>query len=120
KYAAASYYMGRIFEDQGMSGKAMKEYRQVLEDNISEKLTKSSVTIDFGAIFSDLGLIDQAEEEYRRLLRLHPDYADLHFHLGIILRKKGEADEAMEQFKQAIKLNPHYMEARRKYWESAQ
>jgi tetratricopeptide (TPR) repeat protein len=71
-------------------------------------------------VFSDLGLLDQAEAEYRRLIKDHPEYADLHFHLGIVLRKMGLDDEAMEEFRIAIKLNPHYMEARRKYWESAQ
>ena len=98
----------------------MKEYRQIIEDLMGDKLEKSSVTIDLGAIFSDLGLLDQAENEYRKMIKIHPEYADLHFHLGVILNKKGKPDDAMEEFHIAIKLNPHYMEARRKYWESAQ
>jgi tetratricopeptide (TPR) repeat protein len=120
KYAAARYYVGRIYEEQGAFNKAMQEYRQVIEYSLGAKIAKGSVTIDFGAVFSDLGLLDQAEREYRRLVKEHPEYADLHYHLGIILKKKGMPDEAMEEFKIAIQLNPHYMEARRSYWESAQ
>jgi tetratricopeptide (TPR) repeat protein len=120
KYAAARYYVGRIYEEQGAYNKAMQEYRQVIEDALGNKLEKGSVTIDFGLVFSDLGLLDQAEREYRRLIKEHPEYADLHYHLGMILKKKGLSDDAMEEFRIAIQLNPHYMDARRSYWESAQ
>ena len=87
---------------------------------MGKQITQPLVTVNFGLVFSDLGLLDQAEREYRRLIQDHPTYADLHFHLGMLLKKRGRIDEAMEEFGIAIKLNPQYMDARRKYWESAQ
>jgi tetratricopeptide (TPR) repeat protein len=99
--------------------KAVVEYRRIIEENLSKQVFKEGITVNFGLVFSELGLLDSAEREYRRLILEHPTYADLHYHLGMLLRKRGRNDEAMEEFGVAIKLNPHYMEARRKYWDAA-
>ena len=120
KYAAARYYLDRIYQDQGAFNKAMAEFRRVIEDHLCTFLQPGGVTVNFGLVFTDLGLLEQAEREYRSLLKDHPEYADLHYHPGMVLKKRGKSDEAMDEFQNAIKLNPHYMEARRKYWESAQ
>lgn len=119
RYAAARYHAGRVHEELGQMVKAMQQYRQVIEDHLGTQIDPVGVTLDCALVFDDLGLLDQAEREYRRLVKEHPDYADLHFHLGMVLKKRGRTDEAMEEFGFAIRLNPQYMEARRRYWETA-
>ncbi|MFZ2957886.1 MAG: tetratricopeptide repeat protein [Candidatus Ozemobacteraceae bacterium] len=119
RYAAARYHIGRIHQDQGNASRAAAEFRRVIEDNLSSRISEGSVTVNIALVFSDLGLLEQAEREYRSLVRKHPDFADLHFQLGMVLKKRDKSEEAMEEFSLAIKLNPQYMEARRKYWEAA-
>ncbi|MBF0407731.1 MAG: tetratricopeptide repeat protein [Candidatus Riflebacteria bacterium] len=119
KYIAPRYYLGRLLEDNGEFRQAMNEYRRVIEYGLGKKILEERVTVNCGSVFSDAGLLEDAEKYYRKLLREHPDYADLHYQLGIVLKKMGKTDEAMEEFHFAIKLNPQYMEARRKYWETA-
>lgn len=119
RYAAARFYTGRVCEEMQQVQRAMQHYRQVIEDHLGHQINPVGVTLNCALIFDDLGLLDQAEREYRNVLKEHPDYADYHYHLGMILKKRGRIDEAMEEFGVAIRLNPQYMEARRKYWEAA-
>ena len=55
---------------------------------------------------------------YRRILKeiekeiqVHPDYADLHNQMGLLLMMEGDQEGAEREFVLAIRLNPKYREA---------
>lgn len=52
--------------------------------------------------------IPSFEEE----IRVHPDSAEGHFHLGEAYLESGRNNEAIEAFKQALRIKPDYVEAR--------
>jgi len=51
--------------------------------------------------------IDRHADEVRRC----PDYPDLHYRYGILLRADGRLGEAAEQFADAVRLHPTYVDA---------
>ncbi|MBF0543135.1 MAG: tetratricopeptide repeat protein [Candidatus Riflebacteria bacterium] len=119
RYAAPRYYLGKLHQEMGEFRQAMNEFRRVIEECLGKNIHEISITVNCGLIFSDAGLLEESEKYYRKLLKEHPDFADLHLQLGLVLKKLNKVDEALDEFHFAIKLNPQYMEARRKYWESA-
>jgi Tfp pilus assembly protein PilF len=54
------------------------------------------------------GKVDEAEKHFREALRLHPEYANAHFYLAKILKKKGLLREADLHYREAIRINPEY------------
>jgi len=48
----------------------------------------------------------------QELLRLHPDFPDLHHLLGVAYDAEQMIDDAIEEFEQALRLNAAYVEAR--------
>jgi Flp pilus assembly protein TadD len=49
--------------------------------------------------------------EYRTVVRLKPDYAEAHNHLGGALARQGKQEEANAEYREAIRLKPGYAEA---------
>jgi tetratricopeptide (TPR) repeat protein len=56
-------------------------------------------------------MIDTQIGNIRCGLRLHPNHADLHYRLGLLLRHSGDLHGAIEAFQQAISINPNYVKA---------
>ncbi|NJD09499.1 MAG: tetratricopeptide repeat protein [Gemmatimonadetes bacterium] len=48
---------------------------------------------------------------FRQVLLRHPDFADVHNHVGLCLSFLGEPQEAIAQFDEALARNPAYVEA---------
>ncbi len=48
---------------------------------------------------------------HRQELARHPNYPDLRYRYGVLLRAEGRGTEAMEQFAEAAQLNPSYAQA---------
>jgi len=55
--------------------------------------------------------IDEAIPHFRATLKLEPDDANSHNHLGVALIGKGEVEEAIVHYREAIRLNPDFAEA---------
>ena len=55
--------------------------------------------------------LDQAVRHFQQALRIHPNYAQAHNNLGIVLDDQGKADEAIEQYRQALRIKPNYAQA---------
>jgi tetratricopeptide (TPR) repeat protein len=48
---------------------------------------------------------------YEKAVEINPNYADLHYHLGMYQAKKGNHRQAIEAFLRALKINSHYIQA---------
>ena len=56
--------------------------------------------------FTKLGQIDKAVRSYKKVLQIKPDYAEVHYHLAILLLKQDKKDEAHKHFQEALRLKP--------------
>ncbi len=56
-------------------------------------------------------LLHKQVERHQECLQAHPNYADLRYRYGVLLRAEGRGAEAMEQFAKAVELNPSYVQA---------
>lgn len=56
-------------------------------------------------------LIDLQIGRLHDALDAHPDYADLHYRLGLLLRSKGDLDGAVTAYRHAVEINPNYAKA---------
>jgi tetratricopeptide (TPR) repeat protein len=54
---------------------------------------------------------DAALDAFRILLSSKPDFADVHYMVGVLLDRRGDQDAAIESLRAAISLNPSYAEA---------
>jgi serine/threonine-protein kinase len=52
--------------------------------------------------------LDRAIAAYRAAIRLKPDYAVAHYHLGTALSDQGKLTEAIAELREAIRLKPDY------------
>jgi Flp pilus assembly protein TadD len=58
-----------------------------------------------------LGRLDEAISEFREVLRIHPEDAEMHCNLGVLLARKGLVDQAVEEFRTALRLDPNLTRA---------
>jgi tetratricopeptide (TPR) repeat protein len=66
---------------------------------------------DLGNKLFEENKLSEAEPILKEVLRLNPDYADVHNKMGIICNLKGDLRRAAEHFEKALELNPRYTEA---------
>ena len=57
-------------------------------------------------------LLDRQLTVHAEQVALHPEYADLHYRYGVLLRSQGRLGEALAEFKQAVEINGSYVQAR--------
>jgi len=62
-------------------------------------------------ILHNLKMWGNAEKIYRSLLEKNPNFADVHFHLGLSLMNQGKTTEAIDSFRNAVHINPNYINA---------
>lgn len=56
-------------------------------------------------------LIDRQIERHRENVNQHPNRADAHYRLGLLLRHQGRLEEAVAEFQEAVAINPVYLKA---------
>jgi predicted O-linked N-acetylglucosamine transferase (SPINDLY family) len=66
-------------------------------------------------VLASSGRNDEAIVEYEQAIALRPDYAEIHFNLGIAQRISGNTQEAMAAYRRAIAINPRFAEAFNNY-----
>jgi len=57
------------------------------------------------------GQFDQAEAHFRTALKIHPQDAETHNNLGVVLADQGQFEEAMSHYRQALKIKSDYVGA---------
>lgn len=91
---------------------AMEHYQVALQLEPKHK----EATYNLGDILHDMSmcasgsekkrLLSEAAQVFRGLLEIHPDYADAHNTLGMILQDSGDLDGAVNCFERAIECDP--------------
>ena len=56
-------------------------------------------------------LLAQQVDAHAEQVTLHPEYADLQYRYGVLLRSQGQLGDALEHFQQAVAINPGYVQA---------
>jgi len=64
-----------------------------------------------GACYQSLNHLDASIKMFETAVSLKPDYAEVHFNLGVVLKVSGRANLAVESYKKAIALLPNYLGA---------
>lgn len=65
-----------------------------------------------GVRAGDAGKLADALAEFREAIRLAPELADAHLHLGLALERTGKARDALAAYDEALRLRPGLVEAR--------
>ncbi|MDA3787435.1 MAG: tetratricopeptide repeat protein [Desulfobacula sp.] len=110
KHIDLNYFIGICLNNIGDFQGAMESFKIIYETepwNIPNKLAMA-------IIFHNLEMWDNAEAIHRNLLEKNPNFADVHFHLGLSLMSQGKTSEAVESFKTALLINPNYVDAQLK------
>ncbi len=69
-------------------------------------------SLRLGKRFYERGMLEPAVEHLERVVRLRPEFADVHYMLGMLYERRGELDAAVASLSEALRINPGYAEAR--------
>lgn len=108
KHTDLNYFTGICLNNIGKFQGAMESFKKLQEidpDHIPNKLK-------IAIVFYNLEMWDNAEKINRDILEKNPNYADVHFNLGLSLIHQGKAFEAAQSFKNALIINPNYINAK--------
>lgn len=104
--------------NHGLYPASIIEFNSVLDltDEDSEQYKLALFYI--GEAYSTLGLnhlrlnrLDLAEDELKQALLIHPNYADIHYHLALTYYKRKDYEKAEGHFSSALEINPSFARA---------
>ena len=64
-----------------------------------------------GACYAALGKLEDAVQNYQNALVIKPDYSDVSYNLGNVLRDLGQLEDAVKSYKKTIAIEPNYLAA---------
>ena len=108
QYADIHYNLGLAFLGQGQVARALASFESALE--INHNYLQARIKIVVAHIY--LGKLDEALVALTALISSFPDYADLHYYLGLLQTSRKEWENARGSFMRALAINPSYKEAK--------
>lgn len=99
---------GQAYEESGMFGDAIQEYRKAL--SLYEKMP--DVKLALAKLYVRAGQPDRAKQEFEDILKLSPDRPEAHTWLGILYYKLGRKDLARRHWEKAQQADPNDLAAR--------
>ncbi len=102
------YFIGICLNNIGDYEGAMASFSKILKTEPWNIPTKLKIAV----IFHNMKLWSNAEEIHRQILAKNPNFADVHYHLGLALMSQAKPEEAADAFSTALAINPNYTEAR--------
>ena len=64
-----------------------------------------------GSFYKSNDQLDVAVKKFKQALTLKPDYAEVHYNLGVTLRELGQIEEAIKSYKNALNIKNTYPNA---------
>ena len=113
------YTRGIGLYDKGLYTEAIVEFERVLKTVPGKDAPERKLASYYmGESYANLGLahlhmrmFQRAEGELKFALMLHPEYADLNLHLGVVYYKQGKLEDASLSLQKALSINPKYSKA---------
>lgn len=99
---------GSAYEESGMLGDAIQEYRKALQ--LFERMP--DVKLALAKLYVRVGQHDKARQELEEVVKLKPDAAEAHTWLGILHYKAGQRDQARHFWELAQQADPNDHSAR--------
>jgi Flp pilus assembly protein TadD len=99
----AFYNLGRVYEKQGMTEEALKQYQQAvrLEPNYGVAHFRMGLALE------RLQRIDEARAAYGEAIRLNPSILEAQLRYGILSYNVGDIERAMASLSRVIKVSPY-------------
>lgn len=99
--------LGFLYFERGMLEKAVSYFQKSLAIEPS-----AAVFTSLGAAQFELGLTKDARASLDEAIRIHPDYEEAYYNLGLSYRDS-EPSRAIDLFEKAIEVDPEYASAHR-------
>lgn len=81
---------------------AEQEFRKSIEANPSNPTPCSNL----GYVYLDLGMLDKAFEYQKKAIDIDPDFANAHYGLALIHKKRGNTGEAKKHWEEYLRIEP--------------
>lgn len=104
RYAEAHHNLGLALAESGRWADAVQAYLRALA--IPGYATPLAAYHNLGWAYYNLDRLAEAEESLKTAIRLDPEFASAHYHLGLVLLKTGRKNEARAAFVRARDLAP--------------
>lgn len=112
----AVYSMALAYEREEAWPEAISTLKKVIAMPGAPDKSRNPFPYDLETLFDDPILLNEAIRQLEAALVTYPNFADLHYKLGMAFRRKGLKDEALTHFRKALSLNPQFHQARHYYW----
>lgn len=99
---------GAAYEESGMTGDAILEYKKAL--TLFDRMP--DVRLSLAKLYVRSGQSDKAREEFEAIVKQSPEIADAHTWLGILYYKLGRKDMARRHWEKAQQVNPNDLSSR--------
>jgi tetratricopeptide (TPR) repeat protein len=99
---------GQAYEESGMPGDAIQEYKKAL--SLYERMP--DVRLSLAKLYVRVGQNDKAKQEFEEIVKLSPEIPDAHTWLGILYFKLGRKDLAKRHWEKAQQVAPNDMASR--------
>ena len=103
--AVICFQLGELLYRLDDKTAARERYYMAIE--IDEHFVEARATL--GCVLAETGELELAVSAFQGALLHHPDYADVHYHLGMTLQKLGksiEAEQHLERFRELMPNSP--------------
>lgn len=100
--AQVNFQLAEVLYRLGDLSGARERYFMAIE--LDEEFVEARANL--GCVLVEQGNDEWAAAAFRGALKHHPEYAEVHFHLGMLLNRVGLADEAREHLRIFLELAP--------------